>query len=52
MLFRSGHGFVADVADDGAYVLGREFVGVTGVPACVDEVRDLWRKLPLKTGFD
>ena len=44
-------GLVADVADDGAYVLGRELVGMTGFPACVDEVGDLQRKLLLKVGL-
>ena len=40
-----------DVAEDGAYVLGRVLVGVTGFPACVDEVGDLLWKLALEAGL-
>ena len=44
-------GLVVDVAEDGAYVLGRVLVGVTGFPACVDEVGDLLWKLSLEAGL-
>ena len=44
-------GFVVDVVEDCTYVLGRVFVGVTGFPACVDEVGDLLWKLSLKAGL-
>ena len=36
---------VADVVDDGMYILGRKFVEMTGFSACVDEVRDLMEKI-------
>ena len=44
-------GFVVDVAEDGAYVLGRVFVWMTGFAACVDEVGDLLWKLSLEAGL-
>ena len=36
-----GLGLVVDVAEDGAYVLGRVLVGVTGLSTCVQVVKDL-----------
>ena len=47
----SGLGLVVDVAEDCAYVLGRVLVGMTGFPACVDEVGDLLWKLSLEAGL-
>ena len=44
-------GFVVDVVEDGAYVLGRVFVRMTGFTACVDEVGDLLWKLPVEAGL-
>ena len=44
-------GLVVDVAEDCAYVLGRVLVGMTGFPACVNEVGDLLWKLSLEAGL-
>ena len=46
-----GLGLVVDVAEDCAYVLGRVLVGMTGFPACVNEVGDLLWKLSLEAGL-
>ena len=46
-----GLGLVVDLAEDGAYVLGRVFVRMTGFAACVDEVGDLLWKLPVEAGL-
>ena len=44
-------GLVVDVAEDCAYVLGRVLVGMTGFPACVDEVGNLLWKLSSEAGL-
>ena len=46
-----GLGLVVDVAEDGAYVLGRVLVGVTGLSTCVQVVKDLLGKLLVEAGL-